>query len=963
MKVTSIAAALLLGLSTAMPAHASLKGMTSEAFVKLADLTRPDHLKQAKQQPVASLHKQDGGNRHYTNEGVGWSLKKLTGTGQEEEKDNGFGGFSIVPTAMKDLGLDDVLSRLISSSAADVAEETSALPKGQDVPGVFYPINPPSIPLAVKGPYLNAWLPSGNFANASPPNYVGNGGYLAGQWPAFWTSSYGADGEYRLGWSGYIRIDNTTYQWMGNGFGTLVRAGQNARQTGMTYTATRSIFSFEASGVRFNVTFMTPVWPNDYLRQSIPLSYMHFELDRSSAGGRSVQIYTDIDERWATGHDYDYETFPTTMQWVDNANGSSIYFVQRTNPQVYTEFRQRAEWGSATYAMRKRKGMSSRNNNNVVAQLEFLSTGSVSYDHNPVGGPDNSFAYTVDFDSKGGDDALFAVGFIRTPYVNYIKAANGTNHTGTPSSFLQDRYGYWMSKYPNFSELVAFFMDDFENALSHCKQFDQKIDEDSRQAVGGGELGAQYSAITQLSVRQSFATVEITVPYADRKHGYNTSDTIIFLKEISSNGDMQTVDVFTPQFPLLTYLNPEWLRDIMQPIFEYTESGLYPNKWCVHDLGVYPSAFGHNDGKDEPMQVEESGNMILLALHYAQLVGSKIASPWLASHYTIMQQWAEFLISDSLVPALQLSTDDFAGTLANQTNLALKGIEGIAAMGEIASMLDKRKDAKMYWNVSQTYIQAYYGYAINKNNTHVKLAYQDGNSWGTLYNLVFDRLLNLRLVAKEIYTKQDAFYPTKAEKYGTPLDSRFTWAKTDWQMWASATAANLTTRDYWIEKLYKYASDRKTDAPFADLYQTMTGDFPKQPLTSQIYFIARPVAGGHFMHLAMQKANAANNVTEYAYGPPIKKSSKKDADEAENQIAAMRQAVTQDAKKLIEGKANVKMNDDRTATQVSDASHAADGIKKIKANVVKADVNDGSGRQQAFHADQRATRMSWRKRS
>lgn len=891
MRPNNIIAAIALAFTIVTPSYASLKHTNAEAFVELADLTRPEHLKQGR---LMNVKGQDSSNTGpYTPEGVDWTAEQLLGN-----------ILGTNPSRLTKFELENnpIMQKMLAASAADRAEVS-------DQTSTFSPFNPPSIPLAVKSPYLNAWLPSGNNPNASPPNYVGNGGYLAGQWASFWTSSYGADGDYRLGWTGYIRVDNTTYQWMGNGFGTIVRAGQNAKQTSLTYTSTRSIFTFDADGVKFNVTFMTPVWPKDYLRQSIPLSYMHFSLDRSSATNRSVQIYTDIDERWATGHDYDYQNYPYNMQWVDNANGSSIYFVQRTNPQQYTEFRQRAEWGSATYAVRKRKGLSSRNNNNVVAQLEFLTKGSMTYDHNPVGGPDNSFSYAVDFDGKGGDEALFAIGFIRTPYVNYIKkvpSKNDTNHDGTPKSYLQDRYGYWMAKYPNFSDLVAFFMDDYENALDHCIKLDRQIDQDSQKAVGGGEIGAQYSAITQLSLRQSFATLEWTVPYNDTKKSYNTSDTIVFLKEISSNGDMQTVDVFAPQFPMLTYLNPEILRDIMEPIFEYTESGLYPNKWCVHDLGVYPSAFGHNDGKDEPMQVEESGNMILLALHYAQLVGDKVAKPWLSKHYKIMKQWAEFLIEDSLVPAEQLSTDDFAGTLANQTNLALKGIEGIAAIGRIASILGKNADAKNYANVSQTYIQAFYGYGINKNNTHVKLDYQDDNSWGTLYNLIFDRLLNLGLVAKEIYTKQDAFYPTKVQKYGTPLDSRYTWAKSDWQMWASATADNTTTKDFWIEYLYKYVTDRKEDAPFSDLFETRDGDFPREPSTPRVLFIARPVVGAHFIHLALDKANAANNVTEYEYGPPIKtrKGGKKALSELENDARHARIAALSELKDQEDKNAN-----------------------------------------------------------
>lgn len=44
---------------------------------------------------------------------------------------------------------------------------------------VFSPARPPAIPLAVKSPYLSTWLSAGSDG--------GNGGYLAGEWPIFWS--------------------------------------------------------------------------------------------------------------------------------------------------------------------------------------------------------------------------------------------------------------------------------------------------------------------------------------------------------------------------------------------------------------------------------------------------------------------------------------------------------------------------------------------------------------------------------------------------------------------------------------------------------------------------------------------------------------------------------------------------------------------------------------------------------
>lgn len=77
------------------------------------------------------------------------------------------------------------------------------------------------------------------------------------------------------------------------------------------------------------------------------------------------------------------------------------------------------------------------------------------------------------------------------------------------------------------------------------------------------------------------------------------------MKEISSDGNVNTVDVIFPAWPAFMYLNPDYGRRILEPLFQYQQTGLYPNKWSIHDIGAnYPNATGHNDGGDEPMPVE-----------------------------------------------------------------------------------------------------------------------------------------------------------------------------------------------------------------------------------------------------------------------------------------------------------------------------------------------------------------------
>lgn len=167
--------------------------------------------------------------------------------------------------------------------------------------------------------------------------------------------------------------------------------------------------------------------------------------------------------------------------------------------------------------------------------------------------------------------------------------------------------------------------------------------------------GNNYLTITALAVREAFGTLQLA-------YDATTKSTYAFLKEISSDGNIQTVDVIYPLHSILIFMNPTWLKWLLNPLFLNQEAGNWPNAYAMHDLGSsYPNATGHNDGVAEAQPLEECGNMIIMTLAYAQRMND---NAFLKQNYAILRQWNDYLVAEALIPAYQISTDDFAGALA-----------------------------------------------------------------------------------------------------------------------------------------------------------------------------------------------------------------------------------------------------------------------------------------------------------
>ncbi len=669
----------------------------------------------------------------------------------------------------------------------------------------FDPLRPPAVPLAVRSPYLSTWLQTSS---------------LPGTWPTVWFGAITA-------MAGLARIDGTTYVFMGRPALPNSAPLPTMRQTAFELTSTSSRFTLEQDGVELTVTFLSPVEPGDLRRQSIPLSYVTLSARSTDRKAHDVSLYMDISGEWALP---DHPDNPIT--WKKQAitgNGQQLtnlnYQLVNQNPLNAGTPDDDARWGTMVWSTPALPGVTSQIGQDSLVRSAFASKGVLDGSVDPdqprnIGDRYPVFSHSIALGAvtKATTPFVLSIGHVHTPSIAYL---------GTPLQPL------WTSYFPSWQDMISFFHTDASAAVSRGAALDTKISRDAQRAAG-----SQYAAICALSLRQAYAGTELVVGSDGKPWA--------FLKEISSDGNVSTIDVTYPAMPVWSYLDPAYLGLLLAPIFDYVENHHYPKPFAPHDLGShYPDASGHLDGTgEEDMPVEESANMLIMSAAYLRDVGSAAAAGFARQHYAILKQWADYLVDNALDPAFQNQTDDFTGFIAHSVNLALKGIIGIGAMSKVAAAAGNTADAQRYLSTAQRYIAQWQQKAQDPTAAHLMLAYGDTGSWSLKYNGFADKLLRLGLVPASVAAQEAAWYLSRANTYGVPLDVRDTQTKGDWEMWTAAWLIDHpAARDALITGLYQFADTTPSRVPFTDLYDTVTN--------TQRGFQARPVVGGMFALLAL----------------------------------------------------------------------------------------------------------------
>lgn len=617
-------------------------------------------------------------------------------------------------------------------------------------------------------------------------------------------------------------------------------SSQPAQQTSQRMTATQSVFTFMAGGIELTVTFMAPLLMNNIEILSRPVQYVTYSVRATDGKPHTVQLYSDASSDlavnspdqpvvWRRGRT---ETAPNSpaLNWM-RVGTAEQNVLGRKGDNV------RIDWGHLYVAAAANKQTNQRIGSLSGALSQFEREGRVT-DTPDEGRPTIALnnptvlSTTFDFGSVSSKpvEQHWLVGYDDLKSVDYF---------GQPLRAWWRRYSTDTDA-PETAILRALQAaeTDYAQLKKQCNAFDATLYADAKQAGG-----AAYADLCVLGYRQAIAAHKLVA----RPDG----TPLFFSKENFSNGSIGTVDVTYPSAPLFLLYNPTLLKGMMEPIFEYSESGRWTKPFAAHDVGTYPLANGQTYGEDMP--VEECGNMLILTAAIATVEDN---ATYARTHWNVLTTWVNYLKEHGFDPENQLCTDDFAGHLARNTNLSIKAIMGIASYGYLAGQLGDRKTETEHLTLARELARKWMTMADQHDRgdelPHYALTFNqnDGNTWSQKYNLVWDKLLKLDrsgepIFPPEVARREVAYYLTKQLPFGLPLDSRRTYTKSDWIVWTATLAENPVQFSAFIEPVLKFVNESPDRIPLSDWHETTNG--------RHVGFRARSVVGGYFIKMLEKK--------------------------------------------------------------------------------------------------------------
>lgn len=606
---------------------------------------------------------------------------------------------------------------------------------------------------------------------------------------------------------GVATIDGKRYRFLGRGPEPAMR------QVSLDVAAMTTTAVFEAAGVRLTALFTTPLLLGNLEVMTRPVSYV--ELRVQPLDGRDHRVFAtfSLSEQFVMDKEGDAPVRTATHEF----GGLDAISLENAAPRVLERSGDdlRIEWGRVYLAAENADTATFREEG-----VAFATANVREHDKPQEATADLTFI-------------SLSVEVVRTALVlvAYDDLGKSLQVWG------EARGSVWNKGGKTIQEAMKEAYRGYTATLVECAQFSDRLFADAVHA--GGE---KYAEMLLLAYRQAIAAHKLVVD-AD-------GELLFVSKECFSNGCAATVDVSYPSIPLFLLYNPELVRAMMRPIYQYVASGAWPYDYAPHDVGQYPLVDHQRysyDWEDRrlverwQMPVEECGN--LLVMEAATMLASGDVS-FATSHLETLRQWVRYLVDNGEDPADQLCTDDFAGHLAHNCNLSLKAILGVASFGLILRRMGHADEGEGYLAKARAMAESWIRRAANGDGSF-RLAFDQPGSTSQKYNAVWDLLFHTGLFPASFFAGETAAALGRLLPYGLPLDSRKAYTKSDWEVWTATMAADPRDAEALLAPVWEFYHRTPDRVPMTDWYWTDTG--------TQVGFQARSVQGGLFMRLLASK--------------------------------------------------------------------------------------------------------------
>jgi len=669
----------------------------------------------------------------------------------------------------------------------------------------------PSYPIFVKNPYYSLWMNS-DLANES--NITG------------W---YGTEKPVL----GIIFCDGKAYSFLGKGVSD--KSIIKLKQTGIEITAFSTIYRFEDSLFDFTAEYFSPSIPDNLDILSCPVCFFSYKFKPKKLL-KNVKIALFLNERVCynvrpVGNKDvvrgDYMDFGRFKAAYMGLCGQKLFSNSTDNNG--------ADWGYFYIA---------GNNADFISDNElinFIKTGLLISEQSAA---NEKWIAAFDAYSNISDEICgkMLVAYDDIYSVNYF------------GNMLKN---YYFRNGKTIIDALNYCFDNYEFILTQCGKFGERLKADAQ------DFGYEYVHILKAALRQ---TLGAHMLLAD-----NNGRLLYLSMECSSAGCVSTVDVSYPSLPLYIKYNPELIKGMLYPIFDFAKMPVWDYDFAPHDVGVFPCCFGQYYGvkkvRDESgrnafdfcgvypevlpryylypagskiydysrqMPIEESGNMLIMS---AVVLKELYDVVFLREHFGLLNKWASYLEKNGENITEQLCTDDFAGHFAGNINLAIKSNIALAGFAQICNALGSIGLATKYASLSKKRIN---DILAKYNGKRIPLTFDVDNSYSIKYNVLMDIYLKTGLIPQEIIEKESDYLFAHLNKYGIPLDSRAKYTKSDWLMWLAAQTQDKNKKQQIISCIFKFITESPDRIPFSDWYDTETAN------CEGVKFKNRSVQGGCF---------------------------------------------------------------------------------------------------------------------